>query len=220
MPTAEELRIAAENTSLIRKALVVIGYLAPMSAAPVTKLYESATGFIQVPEDYVPVGLVSRGNPYSFPTDATTEDVTSLNHGGPTRQDIVSATRTINYTAQETKRSNLEVAYGLELGSIVQDEDGEAGFAHPEVPLAVERRLLIVGWDPKAGGWAMGRFYPKVQPNAYPEITWGGDSAIEYETTLQSFVDDTLGYSLWDIPVAGPGALAAREALGFAAPTP
>src|SRR5690625_5298810 len=184
MATAEELRIGAENTSLMRKALIVLGYLAPMSAEPVTKLYED-DGFVQVPEDYVPVGLVSREAPFTFPMEAEFFEATSLNHASPTRRDAIGATRTITYTAQETKRVNLEMAYGIDLSSQVQDSDGEVGYAHPELPHTIERRLLVVGWDPKNGGWAMGRFYPNVQTSEYPDITWGGDSLIEYATSLQ-----------------------------------
>lgn len=219
MATIEELRITAENTKLMRRAQTVLGYLAPMTAEPVTKLYDG-TGFVTIPEDYIPVGLVSRENPYSFPSEAEWFEATSIGHSSPTRRDPTSATRTINYTAQETKRVNLEMAYGIDLSNQEQDADGEVGYAHPELPVTLERRLLVIAWDPKHGGWAMGRFYPHVETAEFPDITWGGDSLIEYETTLSAKMDDDLGYPLWEIPVAGPGALAAREALGFAAATP
>lgn len=220
--TMESLRQGAENRSLIRKPLRMLAFLAPMTAPAVEALTDAATGeLLAVPEDYEPVGLIAKESGITFPTESETSTVESANHAAPTREDFESMTRQISYTAQETKRVNLEMAYSIDLGAPLQQANGEVGFAHPTLPDELQRRLLVIAADPK-GDWFMGKFFPSVSPMSLSEVSWTSSAAITYATTLTAFIDDTLGYSLWDIPIAGPGAQAAIASgiTGFEAVVP
>ena len=219
--TIETLRQAAENTSLIRKPLRMLAWLADRDVDPVEQLTDTSGQLLALDPLWVPVGLIAKETGIAFPAESETSTVESVNHGGPTREDFETATRQVRYTAQETKRSSLEMAYAVDLGAPLQQANGEVGFPQPTLPDELERRLLVVAADPK-GQWFMGKFYPYVSPKQLSEITWSPSSAITYETLLTAYTDDALGYPVFEIPIAGPGAKAAMDAgiTGFEALVP
>lgn len=209
--TIEAMRRGAEHTNLIRKPLRLLSFLAPLTADPIEELTDANGQLLEIPDDWEPVGLIAKESGIAFPSEAETATVDSANHGSPTREDFESVTRQIRYTAQETKRSSLEMAYSIDLGAPLQKANGEVGFPHPTMPDELERRFLVIAADPK-GMWFMGKFYPLVSPKNLAEITMNTSQAITYETLLTVFTDDELGYPLFDIPIAGPGAAAAMAA--------
>lgn len=217
MPTINELRAAHDNRELMRKMRQVFIFLAPLSAEPVTELTDETGAFKPIPTDYIPVGLLDKEANITFPRDVESSEESSIGHGGPTRKDTDSDIQRIAYTAQETKRANLEMAYGYDLANLRPKANGEVGYARPQLPDDIQRRLLVFGLDTKYG-IGCGMFLPQVEPMDFPEITWGPTGLTSYATTAQAYHDTALGYSVFDIPLCGPRALEFAEKAGFGQP--
>lgn len=217
MPTMEELRITSEHTAAMRKFRQLLVFVGSMTAPAVETLTDANGAFVAIPDSYLPVGLITKDGGVTFPRNVERSTEQSVNHGSPTRRDTDSDDRQVKFTAQQTTKTVLELAYGLDLSAARRKANGEVGFAHPELPDDIQRRLLILGMDPKWGIGA-GKFFPTIEPTDFPEIGWGPTALTTYEITADAMFDDALGYSMFDIPVCGPGALTHAAALGFPAP--
>lgn len=210
------MKAAADNPSLVRKILEAVAFLAPEDAPEIEALTDSAGLLQALPDDYVPVGLVTPDG-YTFGGDTNTEDVEAYGYTAPVRTDITGQTRTVAYTALETlRRSNCEIAWGMDLSGVKQGANGEIVVDHPERPLQRFYRLIVIGRDGSgAGEWLRGKFFPRCSITSFPEEVWSAADPSQSAITLSTYVDDTVGTGERDF-IAGKGAKAAATALGWA----
>lgn len=216
MPTFDEIKQTADNPNLVRKILEAVAFLAPEDAPAIDALTDTAGALVTLPTDYLPVGMVTPDG-YTFGRETETADVPALGYAQPVRTDITRATRTVSFTALEAyRRQLLELAYGIDLSGVAQGSNGEITWDHPDRPLQRYYRLIVIGRD-GAGDrqWFRGKFLPRVSISEFPEEVWNAEDPTQYEITLATYVDDVIGTGERDF-IAGPGALAARTALGFA----
>lgn len=216
--TFQTLKTAADNPTLVPKILGGMAFMAPEDAAPITLLTSpGATGGIiqTIPTDYWPVGLVTPDG-YAFGGDTNTEDVDAFGYAAPVRTDIISATRTVGFTALEKwKRNLLGLCYGMDLSQVKQRLSGEIVFDHPDRPIQQFYRLLIIGQDGSgAKEWLRGKWFPRVSVTSLPEETWSGSTSDQAKIELSTYVDDVIGTGERDF-IAGRGAKAAAAALGY-----
>lgn len=220
MATIRETLAGTEVPDLMRKFRNVAIWWGPMSAAPIEEVTGAAGSILPIPTVYIPVGLIEKSAGVEYPRSVETSEEQSVNHGSATRKDHESDEAMIKYTAQESKRVNLQQAWGVDLTNVEADPtSGEVKVIKPELPDDIQGRLFIMGYDPK---WQVGaaKFFPRVEPQEFPSIKWGPTGLTSYETTLQAFFDDELGYAEAEFPLFGPGALELAPAAGFPLATP
>lgn len=218
--TINEMIAASEHTKLMLKMRTVLIYFVPTligktPGAEILALTGPTGGFLPVPADYQAgaVGLIDKGAGVEFPRDVSTQEATSYNHGGPTRVDTEEDKKGVKFTAQETRRQVLEMAYGIDLSNVVQQANGEVVIDHPELPDDLEGRLLVIGHDPKYQ-IAMGKWFPRFQPKDFPTVSWKRDEVVTYEIAGDALYDEEFGISVREF-IAGPGAKAMADAIGF-----
>ena len=220
MPSFAEIKTAADNPALVRKILEAVAFLAPEDADEIEALTGVGGVLTAIPTTYLPVGMVTPDG-YTFGRDTTSEDVEALGYASPVRTDITGATRTVGFTALEAyRRTLLELVYGLDLSTVEADVNGELTWDHPDRPMQRYYRLLVIGRD--GGGnreWFRGKFFPRVSISEFPEEVWSAADASQYEITLSTFVDETIGTGERDF-IAGTGSAANITAMGFLPNTP
>lgn len=223
MPTMNELVALSEHTKLMLKMRQVLIFFAPnlqggTAPAEVTTLTDVAGAFAAIPAEYQAgaVGLIDKGAGVEFPREVSQQEATSHNHGGPTRTDTDEDTRSVSFTAQETRRAVLEMAYGLDLSNITQAPNGEVIIDHPELPEDIEGRLLVIGYDPKYRV-GMGKWFPRFQPKDFPSISWKRDELVQYAIKGDALFDEEFGFAVREFAICGPGAIAMAADFGFTA---
>lgn len=209
------MKSQADNPSLVRKILEAVAFLGPEDADEIESLTDSNGLLKTIPTDYKPVGLVTPDG-YTFGGDTNTEDVEALGYSAPVRTDVTGQTRTVAYTALETlRRTNLELAFGMDLSGVTQGANGEIVIDHPDRPQQRFYRLLVIGRDGSGSGeWFRGKFFPRCSITSFPEEVWSAADPTQAAITLSTYVDDVMGTGERDF-IAGKGALAAKTQLGF-----
>lgn len=215
--TMNELR--AQNTlALLRKFRELFAFVAPADAPVIESLTDADGQFQALPEEYVSVGLLDKEAGFAFPREVESSTETAVGYGGSIRRDYDSDTTNVTFTAMETKKAVLELAYGLDLSGHTMSANGEVVIDRPSLPDDIARRMLLLGYDPKhqigAGMWL-----PRFEIAEFPEISWGPNAATTYQINGEAMPDDDLGFSIRDFPVCGPGALRNAARLGFGQPT-
>jgi len=210
-----DMKAAADNPSLVRKILEAVAFLGPEDAPDIDGLTDANGALQTLPPEYLPVGLVTPDG-YTFGGDTNTEDVEALGYAAPVRSDITGQTRTVSYTALETlRRTNLELAWGMDLSAVTQGVNGEIVVDHPDRPQQRFYRLIVIGRDGSGTGeWFRGKFFPRCSITSFPEEVWSAADPTQAAITLSTYVDDTIGTGERDF-IAGRGAKAASAALGF-----
>lgn len=218
MPTFDTLRQGNDSRSLVRKVKKAIAVLAPKSVPLPESLYTTGSLLDLKTLGWLPVGLVTPDG-YVFNRETETEDVDALGYASPVRSDVTRVPRSITFTLLETGRKHIqELKYGTDLTTATQDPvTGEVVFDEPEMPADQEYRLLVIGSDgPASENWIMGKGYGAVKLASSGSETWGGDSAVSTEMTLNVFTDDEIGTPVRHY-LAGTGALAHKDVLGYTA---
>lgn len=223
MPTIDELRSASETTRLILKMRTVLIFAAVVrQGQPAPPMIEALTDesgqFLPLPLDYQrgAIGHIDKGAGIEFPREVSTQEAESHNSGSPTRKDTDTDVKSVTFTAQETKRSVLELALGIDLSNVLRGENGEVVIDHPDLPDELQVRLLVIGYDPKYRV-AAGKFFPNFSPKDFPTVSWKRDEVLSYAIAGDALPDDELGTPVRDFPIAGPGAIEFRHLFGFAA---
>lgn len=218
MPTFAEIKKGADSLKQVRKVLEAVAFLAPEDADFIEALTEAPGTLLALPNDYIPVGLVTRDG-YTFGGDTDTEPVDALGYPTPIREDIVSYTRTVSFTAYEVFRKDiLALAYGMDLSSVTRAVSGEITFDRPTLPEQKFYRLIVIGKDGSGDAEIYrAKAFPRVSMSEVPEEAWGTD-ALQFQITLNTYIDDEVGSGEREF-IAGPGAKS-DTVLGFTdAPT-
>lgn len=216
MATFAEIKSSADNPQGARKQLEIVAFLAPETAAPIESLTDGTGALQAIPEEYLPVGMISPDG-ITWGADTNVEEVEALGYSAPVRRDVTSVTRTVAFTALEAYRSNLMgLVYGMDLSAVAMSATGEVSFDLPDRPADIRYRFLAIGRDGSGDSeFFRGKFIPSVAISEFPEEVWSANDPTSYPITLSTFVDDELGTAQREF-LAGPGALAQAEANGWA----
>lgn len=214
------IKAASDSPSLVRKALEVITFLAPMTADLPETLTNADGVLLPLPDGWVPAGVITPDG-ITFGGDVEKSEVEALGYSTPVRTDIIRAPKTISVTFLESyRRFLLELLYGLSLEDVTQGENGEIVFDEPPIPQAQEYRMLTVAADGAGrSAWLDGRGYGRVKVATIPEETWTADDPMQYPIEFDVLLDDQLGTPVRHY-IGGPGAKAAADRLGFLQYTP
>ena len=219
-PTFDTLRQENDNRNLVRKAQKVILLIAPTTVDLPTSLYDAGSLRDFKADGWLPVGMQSTDGT-TFGGEREVETVDALGYASYVRSDVVRVPRTIAFTPLEKGRRHLfEVRLGTDLSGVTQDPaTGEIIIDEPELPVDQEYRLLALASDgPADKNWIMGRGYGLVKLSNSAEEVWGGEGAVASSLTFDVFTDAEIGVPVRHY-VAGTGAVAAADELGFAAGT-
>lgn len=222
MPTFAEVQNEADERGLIRKILRAVAFLGKSDVDLPETILTAGGGLIDLKTaGWKPVGIVTPDG-YKFGRDVTKEEVDALGYASSVRTDITKVARSVSFTPLEHGRRHLlELKYGQDLSGITQDPaTGEIVWDEVDLPVGEEYKLLILGNDGAAtSNWVLGKGYGSVKLADSGEETWGGDSPIANELTLDISVDDETGTPVRHY-LGGTGALKFKDVLGFTAGTP
>lgn len=217
MATMAELKRDGHNSSLIRKILDGVAFIAPNDTT-LPDAYFAADGSLNAaPDGFTPLGIVEKDSGYTFGNDQDTEEVEGHGYSSAVRIDITKSTRSFTSVFLETRKETLEQYYGLDASAFVTGANDEIEFVEPELAARPHVRIVLIGSD----GIGDDQFFfikefPNVQVTEVGELAWSSSDALKHELTYTAFPDPELGYSVKNI-IGGPGAVKHREAMGFTA---
>lgn len=137
----------------------------------------------------------------------------------PARRDITKDDSQLKFTMLETKRTSLELYYGLDLSSTVADATtSEIAFAQPSRPSTRFYRVMGIFQDGQGDeAIYVGRFYPRASVTDMSDQKWSDDTdPLVWDVSLGAVTDTDLGYPVKHF-FGGPGWASLLSDLGFAA---
>lgn len=174
---------------------------------------KDASGLLALPDGYVDVGRLTKDQGVTWTSEVETSDVTSLGAASPTRRDIVSATRGMSFTMQESKRQAFELSEGLDLSAVRQDANGNVSWDQPDRPASIDYRVLALFKDGEgANAIYFAKWLPRAQVTETGEQSWNEENEIQYPVTLTAFVDELAGTAIRTLWAGPPARL---TAMGF-----
>lgn len=217
MPTLDELQTWMDGN--IRKGLTGSIFVKKWEAAdPEITVLKGPSGLLALPPGYVDVGRITKDQGASWTSETETSDVTSLGSASPTRRDIISVTKGLSFTMQESKRAAFELHEGIDLSAVSPDANGNIAWDQPDRPASVDYRVLALFKDGEgANAVYFGKWLPRAQVSDMGEQTWNEESEIQYPVTLTAFVDDAAGTAVRTMWAASASRL---TSMGFPPETP
>lgn len=216
MPTLADLQSLVDSNIL--KGTSGSLFVAPMSVTDEIATLKDATGLLALPTGYTDVGRITKDQGASWTRSVETSDVTSLGASSPTRTDIVSETRGLAFTMQESKRQVFELHEGMDLSAVTYDANGNVSWDAPDRPADIYYRVLALFKDGEgADAVYFAKWLPRAKVTDIGESAWNEGTEIQYPVTMTAFVDDTVGTAvrtLW------AGSTTRLTAMGFTAATP
>ncbi|GEL19361.1 phage tail tube protein [Pseudonocardia asaccharolytica] len=223
MPLLEDIQ--QKQNELIRKWVAASMFVAPETAAVPTTLTTYTAGPPETielaalpvgPPAYVDLGLVTKDDGYSWGNEWDVSETTSHGYADPTRRDILTNTSTVGFTAQETKKTVLEMFHNVDLSAVTPDTDsGEVTFAKPLQQATRYYRAFFIGRDGVGPQTIyMGALYPRAMVSETGEQTGSEESEYAYPMTLTATPDQALGTSVRFF-FGGPGWKALLTKMGF-----
>lgn len=214
------IKAASDSPSLVRKALEVITFLAPMDSELPETLTDASGALKSLPAGWIPAGVITPDG-ITFGGDVEKQEVEALGYSTPVRTDITKAPKSISVTFLESyRRPLMELIYGMNLDEVMQGENGEIVFDEAPLPQSIEYRLLTIARDGAGSGmWIDGRGYGRVKLASVPEETWTSDNPMSYPLEFDVLLDERIGTPVRHY-IGGPGAKAAADRLGFSETTP
>lgn len=214
MPTLDDLQTWIDSN--IRKGLTGSLFVKRWDVADdeITAL-KDATGLLALPPGYVDVGRITKDQGASWTSEVETSDVTSLGSASPTRRDIISVTKGLSFTMQESKRQVFELHEGLDLSAVTPDANGNVSWDQPDRPATIDYRVLALFKDGEgADAVYFGKWLPRAQVSDQGEQSWNEESELQYPVTLTAFVDEVAGTAVRSMWAASSTRLAS---MGFTA---
>lgn len=176
---------------------------------------KDTSGLLALPTGYVDVGRITKDQGATWTRDVETSEVVSLGAASPTRVDIVSESRGLAFTMQESKRAVFELHEGLDLSQVTQDADGNVSWDAPDRPAAIEYRVLALFKDGEgADAVYFGKWLPRAKVTETGEQVWNEETELQYPVTMTGVVDETAGTAMRTLWAGSPARL---TAMGFTA---
>lgn len=171
---------------------------------------------LTLPAGYESVGLTTKSDGATWQRDQEVSDVTSHGYAEPTRRDILSDQTGLNFTAQEAKRTTLELDKGVDLSAVEPDANGNLVIDKPSRPQPLYWRVLAIGKDGDGpDAIYVVRWLPRAQVTENAEQNWSEESELTFPSTFSAYTDPEVGTAMREI-WAGPGLDHAE--MGFPAP--
>lgn len=171
---------------------------------------------LTLPAGYVPIGHTTKEDGATWSREQETSDVTSHGYAEPTRRDILSDVMGLQFTAQETHLTTLEMDKGVDLSGITTDAKGNVIIDKPSRPAPLLWRVLAVGKDGDGpDALYVVRWLPRAQVSENAEQKWSEDEELRYGLTFTAYNDRAVGTAMREI-WGGPGLK--HEDMGFPAP--
>ena len=171
---------------------------------------------LTLPAGYESVGLTTKSDGATWQRDQEVSDVTSHGYAEPTRRDILSDQTGLNFTAQEAKRTTLELDKGVDLSGVEPDAKGNLVIDKPSRPQPLYWRVLAIGKDGDGpDAIYVVRWLPRAQVTENAEQNWSEESELTFPSTFSAYTDPDVGTSMREI-WAGPGL--DHVEMGFPAP--
>ena len=208
--------IKGHNPKNIRKILEMAIFVKRYDDADteITSIWDG-TG-LTLPAGYESVGLTTKSDGATWQRDQEVSDVTSHGYSEPTRRDILSDQTGLNFTAQEAKRTTLELDKGVDLSAVKPDANGNLVIDKPSRPQPLYWRVLAIGKDGDGpDAIYVVRWLPRAQVTENAEQNWSEENELTFPSTFSAYTDPEVGTSLREI-WAGPGL--DHEEMGFPAP--
>lgn len=200
--------LAEHKSELIRKALEGSIFIAPFSATPITTMTTGAGGELAaLPSGYKDVGFVEKGNAVTWSRSVTTEEIMAWGDIFPVRRDITKDDSQLKFTMLETKRTSLELYYGLDLSSTLANATTkEVSFAQPSRPSTKFYRVFGLFQDGEGSDAIyIGRFYPRASVTDMSDQKWSDDTdPVAWDVSMSAVTDTDLGYPVKHF-FGGPG---------------
>ena len=215
MATFNEIK--GHNSKNIRKILEMAIYVKRYDDADeeITSIWDGS-GLV-LPVGYESVGLTTKSDGATWTRDQEVSDVTSHGYSEPTRRDILTDQTGLSFTAQETKRTTLELDKGQDLSNITPDANGNVVIDKASRPQPIYWRVLAIGKDGDGPDAVyVVRWLPRAQVTENGEQTWSEENELTFPATFSAYTDEEVGTSLREI-WGGPGL--DHEDMGFPAPT-
>ena len=208
--------IKGHNPKNIRKILEMAIFVKRYDDADeeITSIWDG-TGLV-LPAGYESVGLTTKSDGATWQRDQEVSDVTSHGYAEPTRRDILSDQTGLNFTAQEAKRTTLELDKGVDLSGVEPDANGNLVIDKPSRPQPLYWRVLAIGKDGDGpDAIYVVRWLPRAQVTENAEQNWSEESELTFPSTFSAYTDPEVVTSMREI-WAGPGL--DHEEMGFPAP--
>ena len=208
--------IKGHNPKNIRKILEMAIFVKRYDDADteITSIWDG-TG-LTLPAGYESVGLTTKSDGATWQRDQEVSDVTSHGYAEPTRRDILSDQTGLNFTAQEAKRTTLELDKGVDLSAVKPDANGNLVIDKPSRPQPLYWRVLAIGKDGDGpDAIYVVRWLPRAQVTENAEQNWSEESELTFPSTFSAYTDPEVGTAMREI-WAGPGLDHAE--MGFPAP--
>ena len=208
--------IKGHNPKNIRKILEMAIFVKRYDDADteITSIWDG-TG-LTLPAGYESVGLTTKSDGATWQRDQEVSDVTSHGYAEPTRRDILSDQTGLNFTAQEAKRTTLELDKGVDLSAVEPDANGNLVIDKPSRPQPLYWRVLAIGKDGDGpDAIYVVRWLPRAQVTENAEQNWSEESELTFPSTFSAYTDPEVGTAMREI-WAGPGLDHAE--MGFPAP--
>ena len=197
--------IKGHNPKNIRKILEMAIFVKRYDDADeeITSIWDG-TGLV-LPAGYESVGLTTKSDGATWQRDQEVSDVTSHGYAEPTRRDILADQTGLNFTAQEAKRTTLELDKGVDLSSVEPDANGNLVIDKPSRPQPLYWRVLAIGKDGDGpDAIYVVRWLPRAQVTENAEQNWSEESELTFPSTFSAYTDPEVGTSMREI-WAGPG---------------
>ena len=216
--TIEALKKKHNKSKNVRKALNVLAFVAPLTAAVPDALTDAGGALKEIPAEWVPLGIFTTDGGEITP-DVTVDDVDGLGYAEPVRSDLTKATKTIKLNIFELFRKEmLSLTHGVDLSQVKANATtGEVVFDDPLLPAIPEKRLLIIAADgPADDEWLMGWCFTRAKLVSMPTIPLKATDPITGGLEFKAFADESAGTACRNY-YGGSAMLKHRDITGFEA---
>ena len=216
--TIEALKKRYNKSKNVRKALNVLAFVAPLTAAVPDALTDAGGALKEIPAGWTPLGIFTTDGGEIAP-DVTVDDVDGLGYAEPVRSDLTKATKTIKLNVFELFRKEmLSLTHGVDLSQVKANATtGETVFDDPLLPAIPEKRLLIIAADgPADEEWLMGWCFARAKLVSRPTIPLKATDPIKGDLEFKAFADETAGTACRNY-YGGSAAIKHRDITGFEA---
>lgn len=210
-------QVAKTNNRLIRRGrrgVMLLKKYDPATEAP-TQAWTEAGG-LMIPAGFESSGLLKKDDGVEWEKDLEVTESESVGFGDATRIDLEKEETTFSYTAQESKRINIELYQGRDLSSVTTDSEGNVYWDAPPVPSMQEWHVLQLFADGVgANAIYFMRYVPLARVTDIASQKFATNEDVEWGVTLKGVTDPNVGTAVREI-WGGPGL--PHEAMGFQPP--
>lgn len=213
--------VKAAERSLLLKPLDAAIFLADHYTAAPTAYTNASSALQALPEDFAPVGLISKKDGVTFGRKVDSERTESYGEAEPTRIDMVSVEHSLEFTPQQVSKTTLELTTRANLSTVTSDtSSGEVRFAEPtSLSIRYYSALAIAKDGDDAEPVYIFRYMPMVALTDTGDQTWDMAGTIPPKVTMTPFRDDTAGFAV-EHAFGGLGWKNIAVKAGFATATP